>query len=125
MVAALSLGVHLRLCRQYLRINSTASSITSVVTSSAGRKRIEFSPERLARAKANVEQLDVLGLQDRLEDFCTELTARFGWDLGAPLHANRTAAEDAPAALRARIAADNALDIELWHHAREVWTARR
>jgi hypothetical protein len=41
-------------------------------------KVIEFTPERLARAKANVEQLDVLGLQDHLEDFCAELTARFG-----------------------------------------------
>jgi hypothetical protein len=88
-------------------------------------KVIEFTPDRLARAKANVEQLDVLGLQDHLEDFCAELTARFGWDMGAPLHANRTAGEHAPPALRARIAADNALDAELWQHAREVWTARR
>jgi hypothetical protein len=88
-------------------------------------KVIEFTPERLARAKANVEQLDVLGLQDHLEDFCAELTARFGWDMGAPLHANRTTVEDAPRALRERIAADHALDAELWQHAREVWAARR
>src|SRR5262249_18235756 len=37
---------YLRLCRQNLRINSVASSIASAVMSSAGRKRIEFSPER-------------------------------------------------------------------------------
>jgi len=88
-------------------------------------KVIEFTPERLARAKANVEQLDVLGLQDRLDEFCRELTARFGWDLGAPLYANRTPAEDAPRALRDRIAADNALDAELWEHARAVWAGHR
>src|SRR5207244_10205809 len=35
-----------RRCRQNLRISSTASSITSALISSAGRKRIEFSPER-------------------------------------------------------------------------------
>jgi len=66
----------------------------------------------------------VLGLQDELEAFCTELTARFGWDMGAPLHANRTAAENVPVALRRRIAADNALDAELWEHAREVYARR-
>jgi hypothetical protein len=87
-------------------------------------KVIDFTPDRLTRAKANVERLDVLGLQDHLEEFCAELTARFGWQLGAPLHANRTEYEDVPRALRDRIAADNALDAELWAHAREVWAAR-
>ncbi len=87
-------------------------------------KVVDLTPQRLADAKANVERLDVLGLQDRLEEFSAELTARFGWDLGAPLHANRTPAEDAPFALRQRIAADNALDVELWEHAREVYGHR-
>jgi hypothetical protein len=87
-------------------------------------KAIDLTPARLATAEANVERLDVLGLQDQLEEFCTELTARFGWDLGAPLHANRTPPEDAPLALRRRIAEDNALDAELWEHAREVYAGR-
>jgi hypothetical protein len=87
-------------------------------------KAVDLTPARLADAKANVERLDVLGLQDRLEEFCTELTARFGWDLGPPLHANRTASEDAPVALRRRIAFDNALDAELWEHARDVYEHR-
>jgi hypothetical protein len=88
-------------------------------------KAIDLTPQRLADAKANVERVDVLGLQDRLEEFCTELTTRFGWDLGPPLHANRTPTEDVPLALRRRIADDNALDIELWEHAREVYARRR
>jgi hypothetical protein len=87
-------------------------------------KVIEFTPDRLVRAKANVEQLDVLGLQDRLDEFCAELTARFGWQLGPPLYANRTPAEDVSRALRERIAADNALDAELWEHACEVYARR-
>jgi hypothetical protein len=87
-------------------------------------KVIDLTPDRLATARANVEQLDVLGLQDDLPAFCEELTARFGWDLGEPLYANRTPAEDAPAALRRRIAADNALDAELWEHARTVHARR-
>jgi hypothetical protein len=87
-------------------------------------KVIELTPDRLARAKDNVAQLDVLGLQDHLEEFCAELTDRFGWQLGAPLYANRTPAEDAPQALRDRIAADHALDTELWEHAREIYARR-
>lgn len=87
-------------------------------------KVIDFTPDRLARAKHNVEQLDVLGLQDRLEEFCTEVATRFGWQLAPPLHANRTPEEYAPRTLRARIAADNALDAELWEHARETYDRR-
>src|SRR4030095_5397261 len=43
------LHAYLRRCLQNLRINSIASSITSAVISSGGRKRIEFSPERSVR----------------------------------------------------------------------------
>jgi hypothetical protein len=91
----------------------------------AALKVIDLTPERLAAAKANIERLDVLGLQDRLPEFCAELTARFGWDLGEPLFANRTPAEDAPVALRRRIAADNALDVELWEYSHDVYARRR
>lgn len=91
----------------------------------AALKVVDLTVERLEAAKRNVERLDVLGLQDRLPEFCAELTQRFGWDLGDPLFANRTPAEDAPDALRRRIAADNALDTELWEHARAVYAARR
>jgi hypothetical protein len=86
---------------------------------------IDFTPERLARAKEHVAKLDVLGLHDHFEDFCTELTARFGWRLGDPLYANRTPTEDATQSLRDRIATDNALDAELFEYAREVYAARR
>jgi len=88
-------------------------------------KVVDLTPERLATAKANVEQLDVLGLQDHLEEFCAELTSRFGWDLGEPLYANRTPAEEVSRALRARIAGDNALDAELWAHACDVYRMKR
>ncbi len=91
----------------------------------AALKAIDVTPERLATAKTNVEWLDVLGLQDQLPAFCAELTRRFGWDLGDPLYANRTPAEEASGALRRRIAADNALDAELWAYAREVYAQRR
>ena len=66
----------------------------------------------------------MLGLHDQFDDFCAELQSRFGWQLGEPLYANRTPTEEVAASLRARIAADNALDLELWEHAREIYRAR-
>jgi len=79
--------------------------------------RVEFTPERLARAKEQVTNLDVLGLHDHFDEFCDELQSRFGWRLGDPLYANRTAVEEVPPSLRARIAADNAMDVELFEYA--------
>lgn len=86
--------------------------------------RIDFTPDRIGRAKEHVAQLDVLGLHDAFDDFCAELQARFGWQLGEPLYANRTPTEDVPESLRARIAHDNALDLELYEYARDLYTAR-
>lgn len=78
---------------------------------------VDFTPELLERAKAGVETIDVLGVQEDFEGFCAQLEARFGWPLGAPFHANRTDAVDVDSAFRARIAADNAMDVELYEHA--------
>lgn len=86
---------------------------------------VDFSPARLERAKQRLAAVDAVGLQERFEDFCTELEERFGWDLGAPLFANRTAPIEVSSAFRERIAADNALDVELYEHARELVGSRR
>ena len=91
----------------------------------AAVRRVDFTPAHLDRAKEHVARLDALGLQDQLDEFCAELGARFGWRLGEPLHANRTPPEDAPRSLRARIAADNALDVELFEFARDLYAERR
>ena len=85
---------------------------------------VDLDRERLERAKHNVAALDELGLHDRFDEFCERVQARFGWQLGAPLYANRTPQEEAPESLRARIAADNALDVELFHHASELYRER-
>ena len=79
--------------------------------------RIDFTPDRLARAKEHVGRSTCSGLHDPFDDFCAELQSRFGWQLGEPLYANRTPAEAVPASLRARIASDNAIDLELYEHA--------
>ena len=90
--------------------------------------QVEFTPERLERAKQGLASVDALGLQERFEEFCDELTDRFGWDLGPPQHANPTSrAEDTEVsdAFRARIGNDNAMDVELFEFAARLYEERR
>ena len=86
--------------------------------------RVDFDDGHLERAKAGLQSIDVWGLQEEFEAFCAELEARFGWTLGSPLWANRTAPADIPASLLERIAIDNALDVELYDFAVEAYAER-
>ena len=79
---------------------------------------VDFDRTHLERAKQNLaERIDVWGVQESFEDLCDELTRRFGWNLGAPRVANRTTPFPVTDDFRARIARDNALDVELYQHA--------
>ena len=79
--------------------------------------RVEFDRDRLERAKEALVGIDVIGLQERFEDLCEELSARFGWRLGDPETVNATAPVEVPESFRARIAEDNAFDVELYEFA--------
>jgi hypothetical protein len=85
---------------------------------------IAFTRARLERAKENLAQVDVVGIQEDYAGFCDALTRRFGWNLGEPEHAGRTGDADASDALRTRIADDNALDVELYEYARKLIATR-
>jgi Sulfotransferase family len=80
----------------------------------------EFTRTHLERAKERLAEIDAFGLQEYFEDFCNELTARFGWDLGEPVRANTTAPLEVSDGFRARIAEDNALDLELYEFAQDL-----
>jgi hypothetical protein len=87
---------------------------------------VAFDDERLATAKHNLEhRIDTFGLQEHLDDFCYELSQRYGWDLGAARVANRTAHVPVSDELRQRIAQDNRYDVELYAFATELWHERR
>jgi hypothetical protein len=81
---------------------------------------VEFDRDRLERAKEALAGIDVIGLQEHFEDLCEELSARFGWRLGDPETINVTAPEEVPESFRARIAEDNAFDVELYEFANEL-----
>jgi hypothetical protein len=81
---------------------------------------VRFTPAHLERAKANLATVDVVGVQERFDEFCDGLRQRFGWDLGPVATLNRTRPGRVADAFRSRIAADNALDVELYAYAQEL-----
>jgi hypothetical protein len=101
-------------------------SITAQDRPQSYRDEIAVDAARLAIAKQNLERVDVLGLTEHYGEFLATLRERFGWQLSdaARLNAAGGPPEESPA-LRRRIAHDNAIDIELYEHAREVYARRR
>ena len=69
--------------------------------------------------------MDALGLQERFEEFCGELEHRFGWDLGPSQRVNESDRFDVSDGFRARIAEDNAMDVELYEFATRLYEERR
>ncbi len=85
---------------------------------------VPYDDERLEMAKAALTELPVFGLQHRLDEFCDELSARFGLDTGTTLRSNTTEPGDVPPGLAERIAEDNPLDVELYAFACRLYEER-
>ena len=85
---------------------------------------ITIDGDRLERARSNLARVDVVGLNDRFDEFVEALRTRFGWwpaGLAGDARANVSLEPwTASAELRARIARDNAFDIELYEYAKEL-----
>jgi hypothetical protein len=95
-------------------------SLTAAEMTAGMLTRVEFSKERLETAKESLARVDVVGIQERFDAFCDELTRRFGWGLGEPLHTNRSEWSEVSVAFRTRIAEENALDVELYEYAKRL-----
>ena len=89
---------------------------------------ISIDAARLARAKQNLDDVDVVGVNEAFGAFVAELRQRFGWwDDGAEYDARANVSSElwvATEALRARIAHESAHDRALYEHARELIAAR-
>ena len=117
----------------YLLHGMIHNFMVKVLTMSAGEMRagvatmVPYDEARLERARHNLEhRVDAFGLQEDLDVFCGELASRYGWDLGdAALYANRTTPGDVSDEFRERIAADNALDVQLFEFATDLVDRRR
>jgi hypothetical protein len=86
--------------------------------------RVEFTPERLEYAKERLATVSAIGVQERFEEFCEQLERGFGWDLGPPREMNKTGRADVSEEFRARIAEDNAMDIELYEFGCRLYEER-
>jgi serine O-acetyltransferase len=84
---------------------------------------------RLEVAKKHLATVDVIGFSEQYTEFIEELRHRYGWwpdGLNTSARANESSEGwDVPAALRKRIAADNAYDVELFEFAHELVRERR
>jgi hypothetical protein len=85
---------------------------------------VPYTRERLERAEEALTELDLFGLQDRFEEFCDELSGRYGLELTGPIRSNTTEPTTVPDGLADRIAEDNALDMELYRFAHGLYEER-
>lgn len=88
---------------------------------------IDVDDARLALAKENLARVDVVGLTERYGDFLDALHARFSWRVEHGERVNATPSESAQPvseSFRRRIARDNAIDIELYEHAKGLLDRR-
>jgi hypothetical protein len=100
-------------------------SITAADRPQSYRDEISVDGARLELAQQNLERVDLIGLTEQYGEFVATARARFGWQLSEQTRLNTAAAAlDDSSALRDRIAADNAIDMELYAYARAL-VARR
>jgi hypothetical protein len=101
-------------------------SITREDDPQSYRDEIDVDAARLELAKRNLARVEVIGLTERYGEFLDTLRGRFGWQLSEQARLNAAGGPpEEPGALRRRIAADNAIDIEFYEYARELHAARR
>lgn len=85
---------------------------------------MDIDAARYARARANLGRVDIVGLTEAYDDFVAAVSRRFGWwREGVDLtRRENVSAEDWDVAesFRARVAADNAYDVQLYEYAREL-----
>lgn len=89
---------------------------------------IDVDGARLALAKANLANVDVLGVTEQYDHFLEDVEHRFGWQVKRQARSNVTPVHHrypVSDALRRQIAADNAIDIELYEYAKDLVAMRR
>ena len=89
-------------------------------------RTFDWDEEQLERAKRNVEQLDVIGLNSEFEEFIRNLESVFGWEFENVYHSHRTPKRqaDVPKRLRARIHDDLEYDRRFYEHVVNVYDDR-
>lgn len=100
-------------------------SLTPEEMTASALTPVEFTPDRLERAKQAIASVDALGLVERFDEFCEQLERRFGWDLGPRRRINESRRFEVSDGFHDQIAEDNAMDAELYDFARRLYEDRR
>jgi hypothetical protein len=74
----------------------------------------------LDRARRNLERVHVLGLHAEYDAFLDRLGRHMGWTVDPGIWVNRGMPMEISPSLRRRVEDDNALDLELYEHARNL-----
>jgi hypothetical protein len=86
---------------------------------------IEIDDDRVEIAKRQLAQVDVLGLQEDYPAMLERVARRFGWPVGEVESTHVSQGEwTVPDSLRERISHDNAIDIEFYEFARDLYRRR-
>lgn len=97
-------------------------SLTAADNPKTYLKIMSLDRSRLGAAKAALERVDLLGCQERFDEFVQALEHRFGWrtDNRQRVNVGPRITSEASSSFRRRVADDNALDVELYEYAREL-----
>ena len=110
----------------YQQINDYVTSSEPIPDTRTAQRddTITVDAERVATAKQNLARVDVVGLNERFDDFVETLRTRFRWwpaGMAGDARANVSSeAWEVDAALRTRIARENAFDVELYEYAKSL-----
>ncbi|MCB1704494.1 MAG: sulfotransferase family 2 domain-containing protein [Halioglobus sp.] len=84
---------------------------------------IRADDERLALAMDNLSAVEVVGVTEHYDRFLRRLIDEHGWRIAAIPHRHAGESEAVSPQFRKRIAVDNALDMELYAHAKSLASA--
>lgn len=105
--------------RQQLVVNHMTKmlSMTTDEMTGGALSPIEADDAHISRACERLGEVDVVGIQERFDEFCAALEHRFSWSLGKTRFMNRTQPVEVTERFRRRIAADNEPDRIIYEEA--------
>jgi hypothetical protein len=113
---------------------SVSADVQLLMTRSPGRFSLEcfaastgviqVDEKRLAIAKKNLSEVEVVGVTEHYDRFLQELANRYGWNIRPIPHRHVGERDTISTEFRNRIALDNVFDMELYEHARTISATR-
>jgi hypothetical protein len=85
---------------------------------------IHVDDKRLAIARKNLSEVEVVGVTEYYDRFLERLADRYGWNIRPIPHRHVGESDAISTEFRNRIARDNEYDMELYEHARTISTTR-